>query len=432
MTTTARFILAILLVSATLGTADAQQSDFAITRGFDDQYKALSAAIENALSVAGLDSIRAEVDSCDVRYAKHEQLLDRYLYPETFAGRMKSLRTSHALTYDRVYLITTQGVRLEELETRIFTLTQRVDTLTAERTRLLAEIQTLKKSSTEYRDLVRRLQANILAKDRLILALIDTVFQRYNKDFTQAGDIQRESLTRQVEKANLLGRVDGVAADNLAFLETTTLQPKDYITLVEQYQQFASRWTALREKLVAASVAGTTGPAATGSRTGSPTRGASSPGSLAATDQTAPAARVDSVLEAWGAKLQSVYWQGVEQEFVSRGVAVDPFHDAATFAASIRALVGRYAESGADPSLFVNDIWRNRIDKEWRESLVKPALLGAAEYAALDEIVGQLARPAIDTKFVVIIAIFLALVAGIWWFLARKPKKSPPARPTGT
>jgi hypothetical protein len=432
MTTTARFILAILLVSAAVGTADAQQSDFAITRGFDDQYRALSAAIENALSVAGLDSLRAEVDSCEVRYAKHEQLLDRYLYPETFAGRMKSLRTSHALTYDRVYLITTQGVRLEELETRIFTLTQRVDTLTAERTRLLAEIQTLKKSSTEYRDLVRRLQANILAKDRLILALIDTVFQRYNKDFTQGGDIQRESLTRQVEKANLLGRVDGVAADNLAFLETTTLQPKDYITLVEQYQQFASRWTALREKLVAASVAGTTGPAATGSRIGSPTRGTSSPGSLAATDQTAPAARVDSVLEAWGAKLQSVYWQGVEQEFVSRGVAVDPFHDAATFAASIRALVGRYAESGADPSLFVNDVWRNRIDKEWRESLVKPALLGAAEYAALDEMVGQLARPAIDTKFVVIIAIFLALVAGIWWFLARKPKKSPPARPTGT
>lgn len=431
MTTTARVMLAILLVFAATGTTSAQQSDFAITRGFDEQYKALSTAIENALSVAVLDSLRAELDSCDARYANHEQLLDRYLYPETFAGRMKGLRTSHALTYDRVYLITTQGVRLEELETRIFTLTQRVDTLTAERTRLLAELQTLKKSSTEYRDLVRRLQANILAKDRLILALIDTVFQRYNKDYTQADDIQRESLTRQVEKANLLSRVDGVATDNLAFLETTTLQPKDYVTLVDQYQQFASRWTALRERLVAASVAGTTAPAATGARTDSRARGTSSPGSLVKPDQPEPAARVDSVLEAWGAKLQSVYWQGVEQEFVSRGVVVDPFHDAATFATSVRALVGRYRESGDDPSIFVNDIWRNKIDKEWRESLVKPALLGAAEYAALDEMVGELARPGIDTKFVIYAAIFLALVAGIWWFIARKPKKSPPAQSAG-
>jgi hypothetical protein len=422
-----RTVLLVLLVcSLVLGASlsvQAQRSDFAIKQGFEETYKSLSKSVETAVNVAELDSLKTAIDSCEARYSRHEKLLDRVLYPETFASKMKALRTTHALTYDRVYLITTQGVKLEELEMRILYLTNRIDTLSADRDRLAAELKTLQRSSTEYREVIRRLQANLAAKDRLIFALVDTVFQPYGKDLSKAGDIQRESLTRQMEKANILNRVEGVATDNVGFLQTTTLQPKDYASAVDQYQLFSNRWQGLREKLIAASVAGTsTAPE------GAPVRTKGKESGVTATGppRESPAARVDSILGQWGERLQLAFWRGLEKEFADRGVTVEPFHDAAGFSSSIKTYVAKVQKTGEDPSVFVNDIWKTRIDKEWREALVKPAMLGAQEYATLDKLVGELSRPTIDAKMILYAVILVVLVALIWWFFSRKPKSPPP------
>jgi hypothetical protein len=423
MKATLLLLLVCALALGTSATAQAQRSDFAIKQGFEETYKSLSKSVESAVNVAELDSLKTAIDSCEARYSRNEKLLDRVLYPETFASKMKALRTTHALTYDRVYLITTQGVKLEELEMRILYLTNRIDTLTADRDRLAAELKTLQRSSSEYREVIRRLQANLAAKDRLIFALVDTVFQPYGKDLSKAGDIQRESLTRQMEKANILNRVEGVATENVDFLQSTALQPKDYASAVDQYQTFSTRWQALREKLVAASVAGTsTAPEGMPGRT----KGKVSGETAAASPRESPAARVDSILAQWNERLQLAFWRGLEKEFTDRGVTVEPFHDAPGFSSSIKAYVTRVQKTGEDPSVFVNDLWKARIDREWREALVKPAMLGAQEYATLDKLVGELSRPTIDAKMIIYAVVLVVLVALIWWFFSRKPKSPPP------
>jgi hypothetical protein len=414
-------LLSLALVGMTIP-AGAQQSDYQIKTTFEETYKSLFSALETATSIATLDSLKAKVDSLEAHYAPHADFLDKAIFPESFAERISSLRTMHSITYDRAYLIQTQGVKIEELETKILFLTSKLDTLTVQRNRLMSDLQEARKSNQQLRDLVRRLEANLAAKDRLIFALVDSIFQPYARDTSGVSDLQKEAISRKLEKANVLMRIEEVAGENARFLSVTQLQPKDYSSAVDQYQQFSGRWNGLREKLVAAVLAGSKYSTATGGgKTGK--GGAAVPPSVSEN----PAARVDSLLTLWSGRLQTMFWQELGREFTNKGITVDPFKDGPSFSASMRKYITSLKSSGGDPNAFVNDIWKARIDKEWREALVKPAILGQAEYAALDREVSQLQAPTLGTKYVVYGLIILLLAVLGWWYFSRRQKTSPPA-----
>jgi hypothetical protein len=177
--------------------ASGQQSDYAIKKGFEEGYASLFQRLEAATAVGTLDSLKGEVDAFEQAYAPHAGFLDKAIYPETFADRIRSLRTMHSLTYERVYLITTQGVKIEELETKILYLTTKLDTLTAQRERLLEELAEAKRSNSQLRDVIRRLQTNTAAKDRLIFALVDSIFLR-----TPGSKVRRTSSRRKPSRGS--------------------------------------------------------------------------------------------------------------------------------------------------------------------------------------------------------------------------------------
>jgi outer membrane murein-binding lipoprotein Lpp len=414
-------LLALLAVGF-ISTSSAQQSDFAIKQEFDRTYKSIFARAEAAGSVSTLDSLKAEIDSLESKFASHADFLDKAIYPDTYLDRIRSLRTIHSLTYEKVYLIQTQGVKVEELETKIIYLTSKLDTLSSQRDKLIAELQEAKKSNAQYREIVRRLQANLQAKDRLIFALVDSIFLPYGKDNAQTGDLQREAINRKLEKGNIIARVEAIAGDNATFLSVTQLQPKDFTSAIEQYQQFANRWNGLRDKITAAVVAGTkyATPAAGGVK--------GTPGTAAPPPEM-PGAKVDSLTALWGSRLQTMFWTSIGKEFTDKGILIDPFHDGPSFAASVRKYAAGLKSSGNDPSTFVNDIWKGRIDKEWRDALTKSAMLGASEYAALDRDISELHRPMVDLKFILYSALVILLAVAGWWFFARKPKESAPEEP---
>jgi len=417
MKTTASGLLLFLLCALTVLPAFGQESDYAVKEGFEEAFRLISARIETATTIASLDSLKAEIDALEITYTDKSELLDKVLYPETFVEKIKGLRTMQTLTYDKVYLIQTQGVRLDELQMKVVYLTNKLDTLSAQRDRLWADLQTAQKSNAELRETVKRLQANLAAKDRLIFALVDSIFLPFGKDLSQLGDVPRESLGRQLEKANVIGRVEEIANDNVKFLSVTQLQGKDYGNLVDQYQQFNTRWKGLRDKMAAVAQASGRGPSGAGA--------GKAKGQPALTEAPGPdttGARVDSTLVQWGNKLQSMFWGGIRKEFTDKGVTIDPFVDAPSFAASIRTLAAGLKASGQDPSLFVNEIWKARIDKEWRDALTREGMLGKAEYASLDKLVSELNPEKLDLKFIIYLFVVVLLVFGGWWFFVRKPK----------
>jgi uncharacterized small protein (DUF1192 family) len=416
MTRTLTLALALLLTAAG---ATAQQSDYQIKTDFERRYAALQSMVEKAAALSTLDSAKDQIDALELDFTQHAALLDKVFYPESFAQKMTALRNGHLATYDRVYLIQTQGVHITELEARILSMTGEMDSLTAQRSDLFRQLEERKGTEAQLRETIRRLSANLTAKDRLLFSLVDSLFIAYGRDISGMTEMQREALGRKLENAGVVDRIADVAAENLRFLEVTSLQPKDYTTLVDQYTQFSNRWKGLGDKIttvVAASSAARTA-AVSGTRKGTPAPPAPAPGVV-----------VDSLLTLWQGKLMNGFWSALEREFTDRQVNIPHFTDPASFSASIRTYVDTLKASGANPSVFVNDIWKERIDKEWRESLIREKMLGKAEYAALDRLVSELAQEKLDQRFLIYSLIVVALVLVAWWVFTRKPKTPPPAQ----
>jgi hypothetical protein len=411
---TKRAIILSFLLFLGAPTLLSQESDYEIKTNFEVESAAVKAAVDAANSVGQLDSLKSRIDALEASYESHRAFLDKALYPETFTEAIANLRALHARTYDRVRLITDQGGKIQELEDQLVLLTSRLDSLTVERDKLLAELQDTKKSLAALRETTKRLQANLEAKDRLIFALVDSIFLHYDKDLNQLGDVQRDAVSRKLLKANVLARIYDVAADNVKFLQMTQLQPKDYAGLISQQRQFATKWSGLREKLGA--VYQTPAP---------PSRGAKA-GKGAPAETRSPTSHIDSVIGDWNSRLSAQFWSGLAHEFSDNDVAVRAFNDASSFAASIRQYVDSMKSAGGDASTFVDEVWKKRIDKEWRTALSSDYVLGQAGYAALDKSVSDLAVAKFDAKMLLYLLIAIAVILFGWWVLKRAGSKPAP------
>ena len=421
-----RLFLLALLGATLCGAGIAQRSDFALKGDFEDRYRKIASRLDAASTTEEIDSLKGEIGRLESDYTPHQQFLDKALYPLTFNESMEKLRSLQVLTYDRVYLIRTQGVKLSEMEARITSLTTRLDSLTSQRDQLFGELQESKKSLSALREAVKRLTANLAAKDRLIFAIADSIFLPYGKDLHQVADVQKEAIGQRLERTNVLNRVYEIAADNVKFLDVTQLQGKDYGNLIEQYQAFTGRWAGLKEKItdVAATSAmlhaGSTGK---GTARTPAVRGGAKDITGASETAAAQAAHVDSVLAEWHTRLNAGFWGGLQKEFTTAGITVAPFNDGPSFSSSVRLYVASLAASKQDPQPFVETLWKQKIDKDWREGLTKDAMLGRTEYAALDKLVSELSRDTIDMTFIAYIAGILVIAALVWFLVFRKKKR---------
>lgn len=419
-----RTALLCVLAALTLSFAVGQQSDFATKQGFETRYASIAGRVDSAKTTGALDSLREEIKAFELAYTPQAGFLDKALYPSTFAESIDRMKKLHTLTYDRVFLIQTQGIRLVDLEARVASITARLDSLTASRDQLFGELQESKKSVAALRDVVKRLTANLQAKDKLIFALVDSIFLPYGKDVHQVADVQKEAIGSKLDKANVVTRVYEIASDNVRFLDMTQLQGKDYASLFDQHQSFSKRWDGLREKLAAVAATSVNLPSGETSAPASGTTKRASP-ATAQRRQTGPtvtaqATHVDSVMNEWNRKLTASFWAALQRDIANTGVG--SFNDGPSFSNSIRTYVASLKVGTQDPGPFVDAVWKGKIDRDWREALQRDELLGKVEYAALDRLVSELNKPMFDYMILVYAGGAILVAFLVWFFGFRKPK----------
>ena len=410
--------LALAMLFSHALSASAQESDFATKRNFESRAEALTSRINAAISTVQLDSLKNQIDGFELDFQDHAAFLDKALYPETFESRLKEIRDLHARTLIRVRTIQSQGTQIAEMEGAIQSLTYRLDTLSSQRDRLFAELELNRANATALRESLRRLQNMLQAQDKLMFALVDSIFMPYGKDLAAISDVQRDALSTTLTSNNLITRVYNIAEDNMHFLSATELQGKDFAPLLDHYRQFEARWRGLSEKIRTVSIAAQT-PRADSLLAHGRGEPRMRPSHLPSAAQTL---QVDSLLGEWNTRLRKTFWSAIEREFTSRQIHLTPFSDAPGFSASIRSYVQFLQNSGDDPAPFVEEVWKARIDKEWRDGLTREGMLGREEYAALDKLVSELVRTRIDAKFVLYVGVTAIVVLVLWWMLARKPK----------
>jgi hypothetical protein len=415
-------LMFLLALFAPTGAALAQESDYGVQQAFEQRYNDLRTKVDSASTTAELDSLNKGIDVFAQQFQDKREFLDKALYPETFEGSINNLRHLYQVAHDRVSTIQSQGVRINELQTAVTDLTVRLDTLSGERARLFDELQQSRRSESQLRDAIHRLTSNLQANDRLVFSLLDSLFLPYDRNLRQSSELEKENVASNLERANVLKRIRDVASDNVRFLEATQLQGKDYANLLDQYQLFQNRWKGLSEKLqdVAASAQRNAANAP---------RGKARDGAKTAAAINTDRVQVDSAVSAWNSKLQSSFWSSVEKEFTSRGVNVNHFVDAPSFDASMRAYIASAKEGKQDPQTFVDQVWKERIDKEWRDALTRENMLGKTGYASLDKAVSELREKKIDLKLILYIVVIVAIALAAWWFISRKPKQRAGSEP---
>jgi DNA repair exonuclease SbcCD ATPase subunit len=397
----------LLLASLTV----AQQSDYEIKERFRQMYETLKRDIDSARTKDQMALLSSRIDGLEHEFAEHSKLIAGAFHPKTLESMINELRDQYAIAQAKNTTIQEQSDRIATLENQIAILNTQIEGLNAEREMLLAKLKSAQTSLAEQREIVKRLRENLNAKDRLVSALVDSIFLPFGKNIAQLSEVQKEALAQRLEKASVISRIADIAQDNIKFLGSTKLEAKDYGVLVSQYEQFNNRWAGLKEKLIATV------------RTNTPATTAKGAGGNKAVAQVNEAEQVDAALLEWRSKLDASFWAGLMNEFTSRNVLVQPFNDGKSFAASIRSYVESAKNNSDDNTkVFVDEIWIQRIDKDWRSALESESMLGKLEYASLDRLVSQLHKDRFNWQIVFWIANVIAVILVGWWFLTRKPK----------
>ncbi len=405
--------LTILVASLLLMTvaATAQQSDYEIKERFLSMYESLKRDIDSARTQQQMAQIPNRIRGLESEFTEHKTLINGALYPSTFTGMIADLRDQHNLALNKNTTIESQQVRIVQLEGQVSSLASQLDKLNIERTDLLTQLKSANLTTAQQKDLLRRLNDNLSAKDVLVNALVDSIFLPFGKNLDELTEGQRSNLGRKLQNASVIDRIQEIANDNVSFLNSTKLEAKDYGLLLSQYDQFKNRWNGLKDKLNAAV------------RSSALAEAKKNRGKADVPEN--PGAGVDAAIADWREKLDASFWAGLMDEFTSRGVQIAPFKDPGSFSASVRFYVDSVQKSQADASTFVNEVWIQRVDKDWRSALESESMLGRLEYASLDRAVSQLHKEKFDWKIIFYIVNVLAIVAVVWWFLTRKPKTKP-------
>jgi uncharacterized protein (UPF0335 family) len=404
-----RIAILIFAFAAFTSFSVAQQSDYEIKERFKSVYETLKRDIDSARTKEQTAQIPNRIKGLETEFAEHATLISGAFYPKTFDTMLGDLREQFTVAQERNTTIQNQGERITILEGQLAGLSAEIEKLNVERKELMAQLKSANISLAQQRSLVKALNVNLAAKDKLVNAMVDSIFLPFGKNMDALSEVQKDALGKKLEKASIISRIADIANDNVRFLEATKLEAKDYGTLVSQYDQFKNRWTGLRDKVSAAIVASTAATAKQ-SKKGQPTPEAN------------PADQVDAALNNWHSKLDASFWASLTEEFKSRNVLVQPFNDAKSFSASIRSYVESAQRSGEDTKAFVDEIWIQRIDKDWRPALESETMLGKLEYASLDKTVSQLHKEKFNWSILWWVLNVLAAAGVVWWFLTRKPK----------
>lgn len=404
-----RLLSTALALLVFIGFSLAQESDYEIKERFRQTYETLKRDIDSARTRDQMALLSSRIGALEQEFAEHSKLIAGAFHPKTLESMIDELRDQYTLAQYKNTTIQEQSDKIAALENQIAILNTQIEGLNAEREMLIAQLKSAQTSLAEQRELVKRLRDNLNAKDRLVSALVDSIFLPFGKNLDQLSEVQKEALAQRLEKANILARIADIAQDNITFLGSTKLEAKDYAVLVSQYEQFKNRWSGLKEKLSAAVAASTPGTTRAKGKQAVP--------------QTNEAEQVDAALVEWRTKLDASFWAGLMNEFSSRNIAVQPFNDGKSFAASIRSYVESAKQNSDDNTkIFVDEIWIQRIDKDWRGALESESMLGKLEYASLDRLVSQLHKERFNWQIVFWIANVIAVILVGWWFLTRKPK----------
>ena len=398
-----------------------EQSDYEISQSFTKQYKALQKAIEAAQTVQECAAISVTIDELEKEYTPHKALLDKTLYPDDFQKKLEMVHGQLAYAQTKLGIIQDAVAKIAALEVQVKELSAQVEKLSNENGSLLKEIQALRASKTQDQKaldslsgLVARLQSGIRDRDKMIFAMVDSIFMQYDKNVDALKDPEKQRVASHIERNGVIGNIKKSIVDNVMFLESTTLTGKDLATMVGEQKKFASQWKGLGPKLTSIYVA--------------------------QKERGKELAMIDTMITAWGAKVDVALWKSLNELFTKHNLTVRPFNSGAEFETNVVGFIddeiqnaGQRTEAARMQvySAFVDSVWNADLMTTWMPLLRDNNIVTEAQFGQIKNKVDawrSSVQPPHTTMYVIIALVVLVVLL----LLYRRMKKNPKMPPTKT
>ena len=191
-----------------------EQSDYEISQSFKKQYADLTKAIETAQTVQECAEISVNIDALEKEFAPHKALLDKTLYPDDFQKKLDMVHGQLAYAQNKLGIIQEAVSKIASLELQVKDLSAQVEKLTNENGALMSEIQTLRASKSQdqktmdsLNTLVAKLQSGIRDRDKMIFAMVDSIFLQYDKNVDALKDVEKQKMASHIERNSVIGNI---------------------------------------------------------------------------------------------------------------------------------------------------------------------------------------------------------------------------------
>jgi hypothetical protein len=407
--TTLLFALIIGLFSSVLNAQDTQ-SDYDIQQTFKDHYAEYQQQIEDVASPDSAEMLIESIKQFDQRYSKHEELLDKALYPNTYDQKMEGLKKSSVRTFSKVKTIAEQQNKVKKLENQLSSYEQDLSQLDQQTDSLKNAIQQSTESEKELSNMLREYRKNLEKRDELILTFIDSMVVTYqDMDLDALEKIEDYDQKSRIKPNDALKLIHDISEENIQILErnATNLQLDDYMRMAEVNHQFQAMWDRLGDKIHEV---------------------------YEGNNADMLADNISSNVTKWNNLLRTNTLNSIEQYFAQQEIETDSFKSANEFYAALNSYLDQKIKQSRDnPSeenyaklQKFNEFW-DRVEVQWSGSLAQAEVLNHEQTSSLNQKVDewtQIAQPQSNNILVYLLggSVLLAVALGV--MLIREKKQN--------
>jgi outer membrane murein-binding lipoprotein Lpp len=408
-----------------LATAFGQErSDFQIVKGFQTKYKEILKLAQEVQTVQQCAEVSVMIDELVKEFSGDKDLLNKALYGEKFDDRVDLARVQLKRNQEKLGLIESQVTRIAELETKVRELSGQVEKLTSENAALAGDVERLGNNVRSASDgatadaamnarmidslkgAIAKLQNNLRERDKLIFALVDSLFMQYDKNLASMNEVEKSGVLAKVERNNVFTNVKKTIGDNLQFLNATDLTGGDLAAMIREQQKFSAQWKAFGPKL--ANIYST---------------GKNKKNELAL---------IDTLLSTWEEKVNATFWKQLNADLQKNGVQMAPVFSGERFAQELsgymefQSKVEDKAARSAKFDSFTNSVWNGEIGKTWIPLLSEKGMLTADQKKSLEARYDAW-RSSVSGPSLWVYVLIALVLGGIAWAGYRRMQK-PPAK----
>jgi len=355
------FLTTLLCVFALPLNVQAQQSDYQIQKQFKVKADSLLSAIETMQSAQQADSILVSIDSLHANYKQHEPLLDNALYPHTFEGSVKDLKTRVQRLQHKLLVIENQSEQLADITEQLAVLGNRYEEIAATTDSLREAIAQSEQSEAKLSGLLKDYRKQIEQRDAFILDMIDSVLVSY--ETLASGDISERAVKESkylTDKDNVFEIIEQVSEENIAFLQQNSdMAPEDYLRMYSVQRKFEQMWKTTGNKLA-----------------------------QIYNYDSSKSEKIGNNISEWGKLIENETWVSIYDHLKSKQIQIDGFKDRDSFFSAVNGYINKMTSDSTsfnpDKLTAFKAFWNDSVKGDWGIYVVEADLLSLAQISEVD------------------------------------------------